>query len=140
MMAAAPPCLMDQRFNKHYSLDEARALLPRVRGWLGRLQSLRKQLIRYDQDLIKLLKKGNDLGGTEVNGWVRALAEVKEVLFEFYQREIQLKDLERGLIDFPAFIGSKEVFLCWEQSESDIGFWHDLDAGYAGRVPLQGGV
>jgi hypothetical protein len=47
-----------------------------------------------------------------------------------------LKDLERGLIDFPAIIGGKEVFLCWEQDEEDIEFWHDLDAGYAGRERL----
>ena len=57
------------------------------------------------------------------------------LLQEFQRREIQIKDLERGLIDFPALIGGKEVFLCWEQDEEDIEFWHELDAGYAdGRL------
>jgi hypothetical protein len=129
---------VDQRFNKHYTHDEARALLPQIRGWLKRLQRLRRELIAKDKLLSELLKNGDSLGGPEVNNWVRVLAEIKEILFEFYQREIQIKDLDRGLIDFPAFIGGKEVFLCWEQKESDIGFWHDLDAGYAGREPLSG--
>ena len=52
--------------------------------------------------------------------------------------KIQIKDINRGLIDFPAFIGGKEVFLCWEQDEDDIEFWHDLDSGYAGRERLSG--
>ena len=53
-------------------------------------------------------------------------------MLEFQRREIQVKDIDRGLIDFPALLGGKEVFLCWEQDEEDIEFWHDLDAGYAG--------
>ena len=71
-----------------------------------------------------------------MNTWVRTLAELDAVLREFQRREIQVKDLDRGLVDFPAIIGGKEVFLCWEQDEEDIEFWHDLDAGYAGRERL----
>ena len=79
---------------------------------------------------------GSDLGGELVNTWVRTLADLEDVLLEFQRREIQVKDLERGLVDFPALIGGKEVFLCWEQDEEDVEFWHDLDAGYAGRERL----
>jgi hypothetical protein len=129
---------MPYRFDKHYTLAEARALLPEVRVWLKRLIQLRGELVKHDGRLGKLMATGDDLGGPQVNAWVRTMADVKEILLEFYQREIQLKDLERGLIDFPALLGAKEVFLCWEQGEKDIEFWHDLDAGYAGRQPLPG--
>jgi hypothetical protein len=71
-----------------------------------------------------------------VNTWIRTLAGMQEVLAEFQRREIQIKDLERGLVDFPAIIGGREVFLCWELDEEDIEFWHDLDGGYAGRERL----
>ena len=71
-----------------------------------------------------------------MNAWVRLLADLDGVLREFQRREIQIKDIERGLVDFPAIIGGKEVFLCWEQDEEDIEFWHELDAGYAGRERL----
>jgi hypothetical protein len=60
-----------------------------------------------------------------------------DVMTRFQKREIQVKDLDRGLVDFPAYIGGKEVFLCWENGEDDIEFWHDLESGYAGREKLE---
>ena len=127
---------MEYRFKNHYTLDEARALLPEIRQWLQRLNELRRDLERFDKRLSGMMNTGNDVGGDLVNTWIRALAEMQGVLVEFQQRDIQIKDLERGLVDFPAIIGGKEVFLCWEQDEDDIEFWHDLDSGYAGREHL----
>jgi hypothetical protein len=126
------------KFEHHYTRDQARALLPKIRDWLKRLVELRDAIEQYDLRLTELMGSGKDVGGTIVNSWVRSLVEVKEVLNQFNQRDIQIKDLERGLIDFPAVIEGKEVFLCWESDEDDIGFWHDLDAGFAGREPLPG--
>ena len=126
------------RFVKHYTLDEARALLPQIRRWLKRILQLRAELEKHDKRLQSLREPGRDLGGEPVHSWVRTMADIKEVLLEFQRREIQLKDLDRGLLDFPAIIGGKEAFLCWEQDEEDIEFWHGLDAGYAGRERLTG--
>jgi hypothetical protein len=47
-----------------------------------------------------------------------------------------LRDLDRGLIDFPAQRDGREVYLCWEEGEDEVGYWHDLDSGYGGRKPL----
>jgi len=127
---------MDYRFEKHYTRDEARALLPRVREWLQRLNHLRHEQERFDKRLTSLMSPGHDVGGDLVNNWIRTLAEMQQILGDFQQRQIQIKDLERGLLDFPALIGGKEVFLCWEQDEEDIEHWHDLDAGFAGRERL----
>lgn len=127
---------MNHRFQKHYTREEATALLPQVRQWLARLKQLRQESERHDKRLASLMSPGNDLGGDLVNQWVRALAEMQGVLGEFQRREILIKDLERGLLDFPALIGGKEVFLCWEQDEETVEFWHDLDAGYGGRERL----
>jgi len=127
---------MNHRFEKHYTLEEARALLPQVRAWLKQLNELRGELDRYDKRLASLMNPGHDVGGNLVNNWIRTLAAMQDVLTEFQKREIQIKHLERGLVDFPAIIAGREVFLCWEQDEDDIEFWHDLDAGYAGRERL----
>ncbi len=127
---------MTYRFKKHYSRDEARTLLPRVKEWLKRLGNLREELDKFDQRFSARLSSGEDLGGASVNAWVRTLCDTQDLLLQFYRREIQIKDLERGLIDFPALIGGREVFLCWEQGEEDIEFWHELDTGYAGRERL----
>jgi hypothetical protein len=127
---------MERRFTKHYTLAEARELLPRLRVWLPQLQRLRRDLASYDQSTGPRLTDGDDFGGGKVNQWVRNLSAFKELLEEFNRREIQVKDLERGLVDFPAIQAGREVFLCWELEEADITHWHDLDSGYAGREKL----
>lgn len=127
---------MEHRFDKHYTREEARALLPPIRQWLARLERLRPELERFDQRLSGLVEQGSDSGGETVNNWIRALADMQEGLAEFQRRRIIIKDLERGLLDFPAILGGREVFLCWEQDEADIEFWHDLDTGYTGRERL----
>ena len=124
------------QFSKHYTQEEARALLPEVRLWLKRAAQLHADLEKFDGRIAGLMAPGCDLGGDLVNQWVRTLAGLEDVLGEFQRHEIQVKDVARGLVDFPAIIGGKEVFLCWEQDEEDIEFWHDLDTGYAGREPL----
>jgi len=127
---------MKHQFKKHYTRDEARALLPKIRQWLARLNQLRKDLDRFDKRLSGMTEQGNDIGGDTVNQWIRTLADMQEILAEFQQREIFIKDLERGLIDFPAIMGDKEVFLCWESDDDDIEFWHDLESGFGGRERL----
>ena len=131
---AFPP--MAHRFDKHYTREEARALLPQIRQWLDQLDRLRRDLERFDKRLSGLAEQGNDVGGETVNKWIRALADMQETLVEFQRRRIFIKDLERGLMDFPAIIGGREVFLCWERDEEDIEFWHDLDTGFTGRERL----
>jgi hypothetical protein len=123
-------------FKKHYTRDEARKLLPQVIEWLAELQSARDLLTHLDEQVGKAVGMGDDLGGEMVNRYVRTLGKVKDILQRFRKREIQIKDLDRGLIDFPAFVGGKEVFLCWEKGEEDIEFWHDLTTGYGGRERL----
>ncbi len=127
---------MSLRFQKHYTREEARELLPQVRKWLQQMNHLRGKMDKYDQRLVGMATEGQDLGGETVNQSIKTAAEIRELLLEFQKREIMIKDLERGLIDFPALIGGREVFLCWEKDEEDIEFWHDIDSGFAGREPL----
>jgi hypothetical protein len=127
---------LEHRFDKHYTREEACGLLPQIRKWLERLNRLRQDLERFDKRMSGMAEQGNDIGGETVNNWIRALADMQEVLAEFQRRRILIKDLERGLLDFPAIIGGREVFLCWEQDEADIEFWHDLDSGFTGRERL----
>ena len=124
------------KFRKHYTRDEARQLLPLVKQWLEELSRAREMIAHYGERLTKGMEGGNDLGGEMVNKYIKTLAAWKEILTRFQNREIQIKDLDRGLIDFPAFVAGKEVFLCWEKGEEDIEFWHDLASGYGGREKL----
>ena len=127
---------MSFRFKKHYTVEEARKLLPQVRGWLNEIEPLRLRAVQHDQRLQTLLADGADIGGKTVGDSLRNTARLREVLREFQTREIEIKDLERGLIDFPALKDGQEIFLCWEKDEEDIEHWHSLDGGYAGRERL----
>jgi hypothetical protein len=124
------------RFQKHYTREEARALLPQLRSWLAGLEELRQELEKNDQRLAGLMSGGQDVGGELVNQSVKLLGRMKGLFQEFERREIIVKDLQRGLVDFPAIVGEREVFLCWEKDEEDVEYWHDIDSGYAGREPL----
>lgn len=123
-------------FRKHYTLPEAIGLLPRLRVWLEELSELRASELKIEVELSKLLSNADDIGGEVVNQSLRNLSRMKEILSEFHRREIQLKDLDRGLLDFPSLFEGREVFLCWEKDEPSITHWHDLEAGYGGRQPL----
>ena len=123
-------------FSKHYTIDEARALLPRIREWLSDLEMCQLRLQSLDERVAALLKNGDDAGGEPVNQLIKTLAQCQQLLQEFRKRQIQVKDLRRGLLDFPALRNGREVFLCWEKDEDDIEFWHDLEAGYGGRERL----
>ena len=124
------------KFKQHYTRDEAQALLPQLRLWLAELKRLREDTERFEKRLSGLNTEGQDTGGDTVNSWIRALAGMQSVLMEFQRREIFIKDLSRGLVDFPALIGGREVFLCWEADEDTVEFWHDLESGYGGRERL----
>ena len=71
------------------------------------------------------------------SGYVRSLYEIGKITTEINEAGVQLKDYTRGLIDFPAQRGGRIVLLCWQLGEGDeIEWWHDTDAGFAGRQPL----
>lgn len=127
---------MAWQFSKHYTRDEARALLPQIRDWLDQLRKFRAIVDEEDQWISEQLSNGYDIGGPQVRRWLHALVDLRDILREFHVREIQIKEIDRGLVDFPAFVGGKEVFLCWEQDEDDVEYWHDLSSGYSGREHL----
>ena len=127
---------MSLRFRKHYSVEEAREMLPQIRAWFSEINALIGRIHETDQDFGPRIKAGEDLGGMAVSQQIRDMARVHSILREFHSREIQVKDLQRGLIDFPTLLDEREIFLCWEHAENDITQWHDLESGFAGRQAL----
>ncbi len=129
---------MGFQFKKHYSVEEAEEMIPQLRLWLTELRRHRDQLQTLDGRLGQLMAAGGDSGGNLVNDSIRQIAGVQKYLAYFRDLELQIKDIDRGLVDFPAVVAGKEVYLCWEQDEETIEFWHDLESGFAGRARLPG--
>ena len=124
------------RHSRHYTLEEARAQLGWVRGRLAALRDARARLT--DTEARQALADGSPTNGGGHPGKLvgEAFVELQNGIAAFDARGIVLRDLGQGLIDFPALRDGVEVYLCWIDGEDDIAFWHDLDAGYAGRRPL----
>jgi hypothetical protein len=124
-------------FKKHFTLPEARALLPRLRQMIRDAQRRRQFALRADQELGELLDNTHaDLGGPVVHSLLMDLTQMNGQLRAIEKLGVQFKDFERGLVDFPHLRDGREVFLCWELDEENIEFWHDIDAGYPGREKL----
>jgi len=124
-------------FQKHFTLDEARALLPELRRIFQDLHRRRDVVQKADEELGKRLERtGTDVGGKKVSGLLMDMLQLNLQIQHIQGMGVQIKDFDRGLVDFPHLRDGREVFLCWELEEDDIEFWHDLDTGYAGRERL----
>jgi hypothetical protein len=124
---------------RHYSLDEANAALPRVIELIGTLRGASERLgDKEAREALGEAAPGN--GGGEPGRTVsEAFVELRDAMAELREGEIVLRDLQRGLIDFPSMREGEEIYLCWEEGEPEIAFWHEPEAGFAGRRPIEGG-
>jgi hypothetical protein len=124
---------------KIFTVDEANALLPAVRELLKRMQRSRRRLSVYRKQAKLAAEGAEDGGGGMADGVLYAslLTRFTTEMSELEAMGVQLKDFERGLIDFPSLRDGRVVLLCWQLGEGDeLEWWHDMDAGFAGRTPL----
>ena len=124
---------------KIFTVQEANALLPNVRTIVGKIQRAHRQLARYSEDAKKAAEAAEQGGGGFRDGvaYAAVLNELTTQLAELEALGVQLKDFERGLVDFPSLRDGRIVLLCWQLGEGDeLEWWHDVDAGFAGRTPL----
>jgi hypothetical protein len=124
---------------KIFTIQEANALLPNVRLILAKIQRAHRKLSRYRDEAKKAAAAADQGGGGIKDGvaYAAVLTELTVQLGELEALGVQLKDFERGLIDFPSLRDGRVVLLCWQLGEGDeLEWWHDVDAGFAGRTPL----
>jgi hypothetical protein len=124
---------------KLFTVQEANALLPSVRVILAKIQRAHRKLSYYRDDARKAAEAAEQGGGGLVDGvaYAEILHELTSQMADLEGLGVQLKDFERGLIDFPSLRDGRVVLLCWQMGEGDeLEWWHDVDAGFAGRTPL----
>jgi uncharacterized protein DUF2203 len=121
---------------RHYTVEQANAALDFVGARIERLRAARVQL--SDEEARAALSDAGPTNGGGGPGRVvsEAFLELQRSLADLQAMEIVLRDLDRGLVDFPALREGEEVYLCWEEGEDEIAFWHDTESGYGGREPL----
>jgi hypothetical protein len=123
---------------RHYTLEQASA----VRGWVAdrvaAIRDARARLVSIGSEATQAIESLDpDAGGTYPGRSVaRPLVELSRAIAELQAVEVVLRDIDRGLVDFPALRDGEEIYLCWLVDEDEIGFWHEPDAGFGGRKPL----
>jgi len=125
-----------------FTLDEALAVLPEAARLLLEIQDIKEELDQRGRELERLLSatEGNGHLADDIAAGRAAVHAVAEELERAFRRMdalgVELKGIETGLLDFPSLRDGRIVYLCWRQGEEGIGFWHDIDTGFAGRQPL----
>jgi len=134
---------MSSQFNqtemKLFTVAEANALLPSVRQILRKLQNSRRRLAGYNADARQAAEHAEQGGGGINAGllYAQLLTNFAAQMTDLEALGVQLKDFDRGLVDFPSLRDGRVVLLCWQLGEGDtLEWWHDVDAGFAGRTPL----
>ncbi len=121
---------------RHFTVEEANALLPTLDATLRKLREERDRLTDTEaHELLSTAAPANG-GGQYGRDVGEAFLAVRGLLAEIQQLGIVVRDVDRGLIDFPAILEGREVYLCWQLDEGEIGFWHGLESGFNGRQPL----
>lgn len=129
---------------RQFTLDEANSLLPRLSQLLPQMQESKfkhDQLQEKAAGYAHLLSSNGRIIEEELNETrqelAKAAAELNHLIERVQEMDCELKDIDQGLVDFRTERESREVYLCWKLGEPEIRWWHELDAGFAGRRPLE---
>lgn len=124
---------------KVFSLHEANALIPGIRPILVKLRATYSGILKMQQQARQAAQGAEHGGGGMVRGghYINLLEQLAAGAAKLESLGVQIKDYQRGLIDFPSWREGKIVLLCWQLGEGDeVGWWHEIDGGFAGRQPL----
>lgn len=117
-------------------------MIPQLEQWLRQVIDSKKQVVELDSEFQEIQVRIQMMGGSELNP--ASIAEkkllrnqnverLKALVDNIQQSGCLVKDLDMGLIDFPALLNNQEVYLCWKLGEPRIDFWHGVSEGFAGR-------
>lgn len=122
-----------------FTVEEANALLPSVKEILQKIQRSRKRLVPFRSEAQLAAQQAEHGGGGMENGvrYANLITDFSLAMSEMEAMGVQIKDFDRGLVDFPSLRDGRVVLLCWQLGEGDkLEWWHDMESGFAGRTPL----
>lgn len=128
---------------RHYTIQQANELLPELAKLIRQMQEEGRQLaiLQGRNAALKQRMRGNGHHNPSEDALaLQAGTQLEEGLREGVDRleelELELKDLQQGLVDFPALRDGRTVFLCWQLGEAEVEFWHETTTGFSSRQPL----
>ncbi|MGC1378036.1 MAG: DUF2203 domain-containing protein [Anaerolineales bacterium] len=122
---------------RYFSLEQANAALTIIRPIMDEVQFIRLEILSTQADVWPVIQKALGNGGSRAaSRMAHNFDRLDKLVHQILDTGAILKDINTGLLDFPALRDNHEVYLCWQHGEQRIGYWHEIDAGFEGRQPL----
>jgi len=138
MSAYLPVSVYTPSMPRYFTLAEANQVLEMIRPWLDEIQTIRQKILAHQPELWSVMEKTAGNGGNPtLSRMMNSFDRLDELVHKIQDSGALIKDINSGLLDFPALREEREVYLCWKHGEHDIQFWHEVEAGFAGRQPIE---
>ncbi len=122
---------------QYFSLSEANEALMVIRPLMDEVQTIRRKILAKQPEAWPAIEKSAGNGGNKaLSALVQDFERIDALIHQILNTGVQIKDINLGLLDFSALRNGQEVYLCWKYGEDDIAFWHEVDAGFAGRQSI----
>ena len=123
---------------RYFTLPEANETLNSIRPLVDEIQEIRQAILRNQPEAWPAIEKSAGNGGNRaLSDMVKDFEKLDALVHQIQDLGVLIKDINLGLLDFPALRGEQEVYLCWQYGEGEIAFWHEVEAGFAGRQPIE---
>jgi hypothetical protein len=123
--------------SKLFSLEEANRLVPTLRRLIKQVVQAQEGYTRVADDIERARDRATSGGGSHMGGYyIQCLAVFSKSVHDIEALGVLVKDYRVGLCDFPHLRDGRVVYLCWKMDEDEVRWWHDIEAGFAGRQPL----
>lgn len=123
--------------SRYFTLQEASETLNTIQPWMDEIQAIRQEILARKPDVWPVVERAAGNGGSRVaSELVVEFKRLDTLVHKIQETGVLFKDINLGLLDFPALKEGREVYLCWKYGEGDIAFWHEIEAGYAGRQSI----
>jgi hypothetical protein len=122
----------------YFTLQEANETLVTIRPLMDEVQTIRQKILANQPEAWPALEKSAGNGGNRaLSNMVQDFEKFDALVHLIQDTGVLIKDINIGLLDFPALRDEREVYLCWQYGEGEIAFWHEVEAGFAGRQPIK---
>lgn len=122
---------------RYFTLDEANAAVDVIRPLMKEVLEIRQLILKRQPEVWPALEKAAGNGGSRLASELAyEFNRLDALIHEIQSTGPEIKDINTGLLDFLALREGREVYLCWRYGEEAVGYWHGLDAGFAGRQPV----
>jgi hypothetical protein len=124
--------------SRYFTLQEANETLDIIRPLIDEVQKIREAILRNQPEAWPAIEKSAGNGGNRaLSNMVQDFEKLDALVHQIQDMDVLIKDINLGLLDFPALRDGREVYLCWQYGEGEIAFWHEVEEGFAGRQSIE---